>query len=452
MKSGRAKVLHEVAGLPLLAWSVEAALSAGADRVVAIIGHQREDVSAMLARRYGDRVETVIQEQQRGTGHAVLSALPALADEPDERVIVVTSGDAPGFRGNYIADLAAAADDARGHMALIAARAADPTGYGRLIREDHRLTAIVEETDLAPPQRGIDEINAGFYGFRLGLLRREVEGLEANNAQGELYLTDVVARAAAAGDVAVIEAPFSQIRGINDRVELADVEREIRREIAERWMRAGVTMVSPEQTFIDADVDSIGRDVWLGPGVCLRGRTTIGEGARIDAGAVLTDVSVAAGAWIKPYSVLTEAEIGPDAQVGPFSHCRPGTRLDERAKVGNFVETKKTRLRAGAKANHHAYLGDASIGAGANIGAGTITCNYDGFEKHPTTIEDGAFIGTNTELVAPVTVGRDAYVGAGTTVTMDVPRASLALSRVKQVNVEGWADRFRESQAKRKNR
>jgi bifunctional UDP-N-acetylglucosamine pyrophosphorylase/glucosamine-1-phosphate N-acetyltransferase len=193
----------------------------------------------------------------------------------------------------------------------------------------------------------------------------------------------------------------------------------------------------------------MGTDVWLGPGVHLRGKTRVGDGARIDAGCVLTDTTVAAGAYVKPYSVLTESAIGPDAEIGPFTHCRPGTQVDQGAKLGNFVETKKAHLMAGAKANHLAYLGDASIGAKANIGAGTITCNYDGFNKHTTIIEAGAFIGSDSQLVAPVTVGRDAYVGSGTTVTRDVPRSALALTRVKQVNVEGWADRFREAKGKR---
>ncbi len=217
-------------------------------------------------------------------------------------------------------------------------------------------------------------------------------------------------------------------------------------------MRGGVTIVDPSTTFIGADVGPIGTDCWIAPSTHIRGTTTIGKGVRIDTGVVLRDVHISDDVLIKPHSVLTNAIIGERARVGPFSHCRPGTRLDEDARVGNFVETKKTHLMAGAKANHHAYLGDASIGANANIGAGTITCNYDGVNKYRTTIEANAFIGSDTQLVAPVTVGRDAYVGSGTTVTKDVPRSALALSRTKQINIEGWADRFREAQKKRKNR
>jgi bifunctional UDP-N-acetylglucosamine pyrophosphorylase/glucosamine-1-phosphate N-acetyltransferase len=452
MRSGRAKVLHEVAGRPLVVWAVEAA-RVSASEVVVVVGHQREEVEAVLAARYGGEVKTAYQAEQRGTGHAVQVALESLGDQPDDRVIAVINGDSPGLDGALIGRLAEAAVAASSGMAMLSTRAADPTGYGRLIRNaSGNLARIVEEADATEDEREIEEVNAGFYAFRLRALRAGIATLESDNAQGELYLTDMAERAAATGDVAIIETPFDAVRGVNDRVELADVDATARRTIAERWMREGVTVVAPEQTFIDADVATIGQDSWIGPGACLRGATRIGSGVRIDAGAVLTDVEVADRAWIKPYSVLADSSIGPEAQVGPFSHCRPGTVIDTGARLGNFVETKKTHMRAGAKANHHAYLGDASIGAGANVGAGTICCNYDGFNKHRTTIEDGAFIGTNTELVAPVTVGKNAYVGAGTTVTMDVPRSSLALSRTKQVNIEGWADRFREAQRKRKSR
>jgi bifunctional UDP-N-acetylglucosamine pyrophosphorylase/glucosamine-1-phosphate N-acetyltransferase len=266
----------------------------------------------------------------------------------------------------------------------------------------------------------------------------------------ELYLTDLVAHAYKRGGATSIDAPFTEVSGINDRVDLATVEAEARRRINEHWMRAGVSMVDPRSTYIDAEVGPLGKDVWLGPNVALRGKTSIGDGVRIDLGSVLTDVTVADDTNIKPYSVLAETTVGENVQIGPFTHCRPGTRLDEDVHIGNFVESKKTHLMAGSKANHLAYLGDASIGAKANIGAGTITCNYDGVTKHKTTIEEGAFIGSDSQLVAPVTVGRGAYVGSGSTVTKDVPRGALALTRVKQVNVEGWADRFREAQAKRK--
>jgi bifunctional UDP-N-acetylglucosamine pyrophosphorylase/glucosamine-1-phosphate N-acetyltransferase len=323
--------------------------------------------------------------------------------------------------------------------------------YGRLVRDPRgKLERIVEHADATDEQRRIQDTNAGFYAVRLGHLRTDLAALRADNAKRELYLTDLVAHAAARGGATAIDAPFAEVAGINDRVDLAAVEIAARRRINEAWMRGGVTMVDPTTTYIDADAGPLGRDVWLGPHVALRGKTTLGDGVRIDMGAVLSDVQVAENVYVKPYSVLSDTVLGPRAEIGPFTHCRPGSRIDEDARLGNFVETKKAHLMAGAKANHLAYLGDASIGAKANIGAGTITCNYDGFGKYQTTIEAGAFIGSDSQLVAPVTVGRDAYVGSGTTITKDVPRGALALSRVKQVNVEGWADRFREEEAKRK--
>ena len=451
MNSDLPKVLHRIAGRPLVHWVVTAARSAGAGRIVAILGHQAQAVQASLDAAFGaGAVEVALQGEQRGTGHAVQCALPAVAAEPDERIVVVLSGDAPLLASERNDQLVEACERSAAGMALLSTVPPRPMPYGRLVRDGALLVRIVEHADATPEQREIRDTNAGFYAIRLGHLRRDLARLQADNAKGELYLTDLVAHAAARGGATAIDTPFAEVAGINDRVDLAACEAAARRRINEAWMRAGVTMVDPATAYIDADAGPIGRDVWLGPNVALRGRTRIGDGARIDAGAVLTDVAIADHAQVKPYSVLADTAIGARAQIGPFTHCRTGSRIDEDAKLGNFVETKQTHLMAGAKANHLAYLGDASIGARANIGAGTITCNYDGLGKYQTTIEAGAFVGSDTQLVAPVTVGRDAYVGAGTTVTRDVPRGALALTRVKQVNVEGWADRFREAQAKRR--
>ncbi len=454
MKSRQAKVLHQVAGRPLIVWAVETARAAGAERVVAILGHQHEAVKAVLDARYGEgAIEVALQAEQKGTGHAVQCALPALEGEPDERVVVILTGDAPLLAAERVADLVTACSQSSAGLALLSTHPPHPVHYGRLVRDDAGvLQRIVEHKDATDAQRAIQEMNAGFYAVRLSHLRADMSNLTADNAQGEFYLTDMAENAAARGGAAVIDAPFEEVSGINDRVDLANVARVAQRRINETWMRAGVTMQSPENTFIDADAGPIGGDVWLGTGVQVRGKSSIGEGTHVDVGCVLSDAAVASGAHLKPYSVLSEATIGDEAQLGPFTHCRPGTQIDERAKLGNFVETKKTHLKAGAKANHLAYLGDASVGAGANIGAGTITCNYDGFAKHKTVIEDGAFIGSDSQLVAPVTVGRNAYVGSGTTVTRDVPRSALALARVKQINKEGWADRFRESMSKDKGK
>ena len=447
MKSDRAKVLHAIAGRPMLHWVIGAARAAGAERVIAILGHQHETVQATLPAG----VEVALQSEPRGTGHAVQCALPAVANEPDDRIVVILTGDAPLLRSERISELVRACAESQAGMALLSTVPDRDMPYGRLVRDaGGALEKIVEHPDATPEQRKIKDTNAGFYAVKLGHLRRDLAKLRADNAKRELYLTDLVAHAHARGGATAIDAPFTECSGINDRVDLATVEGEARKRINETWMRAGVTMIDPRSTYIDADVGPLGKDVWLAPGVVLRGKTQLGDRVRVDTGAVLGDVAVASDAYIKPYSVLTETTIGERAQIGPFSHCRPGSRIDEDAHLGNFVETKKTHLMAGAKANHLAYLGDASVGTKANIGAGTITCNYDGVAKHKTTIEAGAFIGSDSQLVAPVTVGRDAYVGSGTTVTRDVPRGALALTRVKQVNVEGWADRFREVQAKRK--
>jgi bifunctional UDP-N-acetylglucosamine pyrophosphorylase / glucosamine-1-phosphate N-acetyltransferase len=452
MKSDTAKVLHKIAGRPMLHWVVTAARSAGAQRVVAILGHQNEVVKSSLDASFGaGSVDIAIQSEQRGTGHAVQCALPAVVGEPDDRIVVILTGDAPLLLSERIAELVRACADSPAGLALLSTVPDRDMPYGRLVRDGSGLLEkIVEYPDATPEQRKLKDTNAGFYAIRLGHLRKDLAALRADNAKGELYLTDLVAHAFARGGATAIDAPFTEVSGINDRVDLATVELEARRRINEAWMRAGVTMIDPRATYIDADVGPLGKDVWLAPGVVLRGKTKLGDKVRIDTGAVLTDASIANDTYIKAYSVVSDTMIGERVEVGPFSHCRPGTRLDEDARIGNFVETKKTHVMAGAKANHLAYLGDASIGTKANIGAGTITCNYDGVNKFKTTIEAGAFIGSDSQLVAPVTVGRDAYVGSGSTVTKDVPRGALALTRVKQVNVEGWADRFREAQAKRK--
>lgn len=451
MKSRKAKVLHPVAGRPLIVWAVECARDAGADDVVAILGHQSEDVAAVLDARYGEgTVRVALQPEQKGTGHAVLCALPAIENEPDDRIVVILTGDAPLLRAERVAELVEACRTSDSGMALLSTHPTRDVAYGRLVRDDAgKLLRIVEHKDATDEQRAIRAMNAGFYAIELGHLRRGVRGLDSDNAQGELYLTDLAENAAERGGAAVIDAPFEEVSGINSRVDLSEVAAVARRRINDGWMRQGVTMVAPEQTFIEADAGPFGQDVTLEPSVHIRGATSIADGARIDTGCVLTDATIGPDAQVKPHSVVTCATIGEAAQIGPFTHCGPDTMIDQSARVGNFVETENTHLMAEARAEHQAYLGDATIGANVEVGAGTITCNHDGFNRHKTVIESGAFVGSDSQLIAPVTVGRDAYVGAGSTVTRDVPRSSLALSRTKQVNVDGWAGRFREAQGKR---
>ncbi len=454
MKSDQAKVLHRIAGRPMLHWVVTAARAAGAQKIVAILGHQLEAVRASLDASFGPgSIAIAHQTEPRGTGHAVQCALPAVAAEPDDRIVVILTGDAPLLASERIAELVAACAASKAGLALLSTVPDRDMPYGRLVRDDQGvLERIVEYPDATAAQRALRDTNAGFYAVRLGHLRKDLNALRADNAKGELYLTDLVAHAYARGGATAIDAPFAEVAGINDRVDLATVDAAARKRINEGWMRAGVTMADPATTFIDAEVGPLGTDVWLGPNVALRGKTRIGDGVHLDVGCVLTDVTVADDTHVKPYSVLTETVVGERAKLGPFTHCRPGSQIDEEVHLGNFVETKKTHMMAGAKANHLAYLGDASVGHKANIGAGVITCNYDGVGKYQTTIEAGAFVGSDSQLVAPVTVGRDAYVGAGTTVTKDVPRGALAIARVKQVNKEGWADEMREKLEMRKSK
>jgi bifunctional UDP-N-acetylglucosamine pyrophosphorylase/glucosamine-1-phosphate N-acetyltransferase len=452
MKSERAKVLHEVAGRPLIVWAVEAARGAGAARVVAILGHQLEQVRDVLDRRYGSgTVEVAHQTEQKGTGHAVLCALSALERERDERIVVILSGDAPLLLPTRVAELAEACAKSRAKFALLSTRADRPVAYGKLVRDQAgNLMRIVEHADANEAERRIEEVNAGFYAISLGSLRKDTASLRADNAQGELYLTDLAACAYPRGGAAVIEAPFTEISGVNDRVDLALVDAVARRRINETLMRAGVTMPVPDQVLIDADAGPFGTDVWIGPGVQVRGASRIGRGAIIECGCLIEDSEIGDHAHLRPYSVFARVVVGARATVGPFAHCRAETRIEEEATVGNFVEARHAHLMAGCRIEQLAYIGDAAVGARAIIGAGTITCDFDGQAFGRTTVEAGAFVGSSVQLVAPVTVGRDAYVGAGTTVTRDVPRGALALSRVKQINVEGWADRFREALGKRR--
>jgi bifunctional UDP-N-acetylglucosamine pyrophosphorylase/glucosamine-1-phosphate N-acetyltransferase len=441
MKSERPKVLHEVAGRPMVAWPIEAALEAGAERVVVVVGHGAQEVEAALAARFGARVGTALQAEQRGTGHAVRCALPAL--EGFEGDVVILYGDVPLLEADAIRALLDALRGSDAPLALLTCRAPDPRGYGRILRSDAgAVIGIREHRDASEDERAIDEINPGVYASSAAFLRRSLEGLKDDNAQGELYLTDIVSAAAKEGGARGVSWPISSLSGVNDRAQLAEVSAVMRRRIAEGHAKAGVTIRDLGRVDIDAEV-TIGRDAIIEPHVTLRGRCAIGEGARIDVGCVLSDVTVGAHAYLKPYSIAIESSVGEGAQVGPFSHLRPGSELGPDAHVGNFVETKKTRMGRGAKANHLAYLGDGIIEDGVNVGAGTIFCNYDGFQKHTTVLEEGCFIGSDSQLVAPVRVGKGAYVATGTTVTKDVPADALAISRTKQQNKEGYASRLR---------
>jgi bifunctional UDP-N-acetylglucosamine pyrophosphorylase/glucosamine-1-phosphate N-acetyltransferase len=440
MKSEQAKVLHPLLGRPM-AWHVlSRAFELGAQQVVAVVGHQGDAVKASLSALFPQLpLSFAVQAQQRGTGDAVASARAALTNF--HGAVVILYGDVPLLTLETLQRLVSAYRASKGVLAMISCRPPDPKGYGRVLRgAGHVVEGIVEDKDATAEQRLITEVNAGLYCVDAKFLWGALEKLTPANAQGELYLTDIVAQAAKAGPVAVVEAGHVETAGVNDRAELAERAEVLRQRLNARHMRAGVTMVHPASAFIDEGVE-IGPDTVIGPNVALHGECEIGSGVTIGQGAVLTHSTVGDGCEVKPYSVLEEAVVGPKCHVGPFARLRPGTRLDEGVHVGNFVETKKAHLRKGTKASHLTYLGDAEIGANCNIGAGTITCNYDGVNKHLTTLGDGVFIGSDTQLVAPVTVGDGAFVAAGSTIVEDVPKGALALSRAQQVNKEGWAER-----------
>ena len=449
MKSATPKVLHAIAGRPMIHYPVRAALEAGADRVVVVVGHGRDRVEPYLRETFGDRVELVVQEEQKGTGHAVLVALAAIGkgrngkDTPQDARVLILSGDTPLLRVEDLRGLLAAADaDSKADIALLTATLKDATGYGRIVRRGGFVVAIKEHKDCTEEERTIHEINPAVYAVRYAFLAAHLPKLKPNNAQGELYLTDLIAAAATAGGVVDRIAEAASLEGINDRAQLAELDGRMLAAIIKKHQLAGVTVRDPSSTEIHDSV-TIGAEVVIERGVVLRGATKIEDGATLDVGCVLTDVTVAASANLKPYTIASQSKIGPKAQIGPFSHLRPASDVGEDAHVGNFVELKKTRLGKGSKANHLAYLGDGEVGEGVNVGAGTIFCNYDGFKKHVTTLEDGVFIGSDSQLVAPVRVGKGAYVGTGTTVTKDVPAGALAIGRVKQENKEGYADKLK---------
>lgn len=436
MKSNLPKVLHEIAERSLVAWSVTAALDAGAQACVVVVGHEREAVEASLIERFGDRVSFALQAEQNGTGHAVQCAMEsALMDFSGQ--ILVTYGDCPLLKGQTLASLFSAGQNH--DLSLLVAHKDDPTGYGRIVRKDGRVAKIVEQKDATEDERAITEVNPGIYCFEAAFLRGGLSRLNTNNAQGELYLTDLVEMAERVCDV---EGDMGELRGVNDKAQLAECDAAMRRRLATACAQKGVSVQDLDAFYIGADCE-VEAGATIKAGVHLRGQTTVRAGAFIDAGCVLTNVQVAEGAQLLPYTVASDSTIGQRATVGPFSNLRPKSHLGEGSKVGNFSETKNTQIGKDSKINHLSYVGDGVIGEGVNVGAGVIFCNYDGIQKHTTTLEDGVFVGSDSQLVAPVTVGKGAYVASGSTVTKDVPTDALAISRTKQVNKDGYASRIR---------
>ncbi len=443
MKSALPKVLHTIAGRPLVHYPVRAAIEAGCREVVVVVGHGRDGVEEYLQEAFGGRVKTAVQADQRGTGDAARAGLAAVSDAAE--VGLVFYGDIPLLVAEDLVAVARAlaAAPADVGIAMATCEVPDPSGYGRILRDaEGEIREIREHKDLrTDDERRTREINPGIYAAPLPLLREVLAALEPDNAQSELYLTDIVLHAASRGRRTIgVDARAEVLVGVNDRQQLADTEATMHARIAQKWRRSGVT-VRAGACIDDAVV--LQDDVTIEANVVLRGATKVERGSVIDVGCVITSSTIGPGVIVKPYSVVTDSCVATRAQVGPFSHLRPKSVIGEGAHVGNFVETKKTTLGRGAKANHLAYLGDGDIGEEANVGAGTIFCNYDGFRKHVTTIGPRAFIGSDTQIVAPVTIGAGAYVATGTTITKDVPADALAISRTRQENKEDYAPKLR---------
>jgi bifunctional UDP-N-acetylglucosamine pyrophosphorylase/glucosamine-1-phosphate N-acetyltransferase len=447
LKSKRAKVLHEIGGQPLLAHVIKAAKQVvAAEDIYVIIGHQAEQVRAAVETT---GVKFVLQPEQRGTGHAIMCARPGVQHYQD---ILVLSGDVPLIRPETIQRLRDYHLKRKAAMTILTAEPHEPAGYGRIIRAaGDRVKAIVEQKALAKSQEKVREINSGIYAFATRPLFSYIDRLKTDNAHHELYLTDMAELLvkAKANVIALKADDPAEVLGANTLAELGTLDAYLRMRKAYALASAGVSIYRPETCVIDSGVE-IGADTIIEPFVQILGSTRIGADCRIRSFSVISDSEIGDQVLIRPGCIIDQAKIAAGALIGPYSHLRPGSDIGEGAHVGNFVETKKTRLGRGSKANHLTYLGDSEIGPQVNIGAGTITCNYDGVNKHLTVIEEGAFVGSDSTLVAPVRVGKGAYVAAGSTITEEVPADALALGRSRQVTKEGWARERRNSRAKSK--
>ena len=440
MKSAEPKVLHHAGGLALIEHVLRAADSLQPSTVVVVVGHMAERVEDSLRKRLGLRF--ALQQPQLGTGHALLQAKPHLAGRSG--TVVLLSGDVPLLRPATLQALVRTHESRGAAATVLTARVDRPDGYGRILREDGRIASIVEHKDATAAERAIDEINSGIYAFALEPLFDALASIGAANAQGEYYLPDLVRiyrERGLAVETVSLEDP-REILGVNSRRELADVTTILNATRNEELMAAGVSIVDPASAWIDPDV-VVGPDTVIHQNVYLEGRTRIGAGCEIHACVRIVDSTIDDGVIVQNFCVITESHIAAGARIGPFAHIRPQSDVGEGAHVGNFTELKKTTLGKGSKANHLSYLGDATIGENVNIGAGTITCNYDSTHKHPTVIEDGAFIGSDSQLVAPVRVGKGAYVAAGSSIVEDVPAGALGIARGKQVNKDGWVEKNR---------
>ena len=431
MRSNLPKVLQPLAGRPLLGHVIDTAKKLQADHIITIYGHGGALVQNAFTH---EQIQWVEQAEQLGTGHAVKVTLPVL---PREGVSLILSGDVPCITEQTLQKLLDVSRETQ--IGLVTLTLADATGYGRIVRENGKIQAIIEHKDASEAQRQIQEINTGIYCVSNAKLHEWLPKLSNNNAQGEYYLTDIVAMAIADGlEVASVKPELAfEVEGVNDRVQLAALEREFQNFQAKQLMQQGVHLIDPTRFDLRGNLHA-GKDVRIDINVIIEGNCELGDGVEIGAGCILKNTKIAAGTKVQPYSVFDQAAVGEDAQIGPFSRLRPGTILANEVHIGNFVEVKNSQIGLGSKANHFTYLGDAEVGAGSNIGAGTITCNYDGANKFKTIIGDQVFIGSNSSLVAPVTIANGATVGAGSTITRDVAEQCLAVERSKQFTKENY--------------
>lgn len=439
MKSELPKVLHKVAGKPLVKYVIEACREAGIDKPLLVVGHGSEAVRAAL----GDEVSYCEQFRQLGTGHALMCALPFIEAKKGE--VLVMCGDAPLIGGRTLQALRQYFNESGAVCTVLSAVLEQPYGYGRIFRDGTgKVLGIIEEKDATPNQRRLKEINTGTYCFDLAALRSVIDELDTNNAQGEYYLTQALELLIAKGYTvnAFVCADSTAALGVNDRLQQAEAERLLRQRVLCRVMTEGATVIDPQSTYIDSGV-RIGADSVILPNTFLRGNTVIGNACNIGPGADITDSQIGDNATVR-YAVLDNAIIGPMANIGPYTYIRPHTELAEGVKIGGFCEVKNTKVGRGSKIPHLSYIGDSDIGSGVNIGCGTITCNYDGVNKFRTEIGDNSFIGSNVSLIAPIRLAEDSYAAAGSTLTEDVPKNALGIARGRQRNIEGWVLKNRE--------
>lgn len=447
MKSKYPKVLHKLAGVPMIQHVITTLQELGIEDIIVVLGYQGELVESVL----GESCRVVYQHQQLGTGHALLQALPELINCAKDDCLVVC-GDTPLFQANTLQSLVDRHQQTGSQGTVLTAILPDPKGYGRIIKGTKGIERIVEEKDATAEEKAIQEINTGTYCFSVASLKAKLGQLSTSNAQGEYYLTDIIRLLVQENqrvETLIMNDP-QEAMGINNRVQLAQAECVLRRRILNNHMLDGVTIISPENTFIDKGV-LIGRDTILYPGVILQGQTRIGENCIIGPFTRIVDSIIGNDVVIKDSNLL-EAKVGNECSIGPYSFLRPGTDLADGVKIGDFVEVKKSYVGQGSKIPHLSYVGDSKLGKGVNIGAGTITCNYDGVHKHLTCIEDGAFVGSNTNLVAPINVGKEAYIAAGSTVTKDIPSGSLAVARGRQRNIDNWQGNVKKTTVPDKDR